>query len=62
MQKIGEQMHILLSEKAKIPIDINQQMLDSKKPNSNMVTLMPPFTDIVWAELSRGISVEKEIQ
>ena len=60
MQKIGERMLTLLSEKSKIPIDINQQMMDSKKPNSNMVSLMPPFTDIVWAELSRGISVVKE--
>ena len=45
----------------KIRIDINQQMLDSKKPRSNMVSLMHPFTNIVWVELSRDILVEKEI-
>ena len=47
MQKTGEPMHTLQSEKSKIPIDINQQMMDSKKPNSNMVSLMHPFTGIV---------------
>ena len=35
--------------------------MDSKKPNSNMVSLMHPFTDIVWEGLSWGILVGKVI-
>ena len=61
MQKIREPMHTLQSEKLKIPIDTSQQMLDSKKPNSNMVSLMHPFTDTVWVGLLRDILVGKEI-
>ena len=57
----GEPMHTLQSEKLKIPIDTSQQMLDSKKPNSNMVSLMHPSTDIVWVVQSQDISVGKEI-